>query len=70
MLRTLPLLPMLSIDAKLPTLSSDAALATLSTLANDRIDHRLRELNRLEFMTAPFEQPTMQAALPAERRKA
>ena len=55
MLSTLPLLPMLSIDAKLPTLSSDAELATLSTLANDRIDHRLRELNRLEFMTTPFE---------------
>jgi hypothetical protein len=54
MLRTLPLLPMLSIDAKLPMLKSDAALATLSTLANDRMDQRLRELKRLVFMNAPY----------------
>ena len=32
MLRTLLLLPMLSIDAKLPMLKSDAALATDNTL--------------------------------------
>src|SRR5918995_5944182 len=49
MLSRLPLLPMLRMDAKLPTLSSDAALARLSTLANDRIDHELRELKRLVF---------------------
>ena len=69
MLRTLWLLPMLSIDAKLPTLSSDAALATLSTLAHDRTDQRLRELKRLVPMTAPFGAPdAIRAPEGADRR--
>ena len=42
MLRTLLLLPRLSIDAKLPMLKTEAALATLSTLDALRTDQALR----------------------------
>jgi hypothetical protein len=42
MLRTLALLSIDRIDAKLPMLSAEAALPTLSTLAQLSTDHLLR----------------------------